>query len=452
MSRGVASKTALIATLAVGTLGKPSGLPIAAVPVVAPPLVLTSIGRSAISAIKGISNSTHRFIRAPDHNEIWYENGGSKHLVRFQCGACGDPPPCENTEPVGAQYIAGLQTGEDFSCQMLNGVQINKGVREQAILTPNPNLRSPVTTTRPLGTTAASSNAQAADGGSSSGWLLWLLFGLLLCCCMGGISLAAYHFMTGKKKPSKKGKKRLGAEDRVPLVQDDAPRFGSSNKGASAQMTAMAPTYTAINPQMGQAALAAQAQMPTYTHMGQQQQPQHGQHANMPTQAAMMGQTNTMGQAAMPTQAWSPGMPSPSQRDTFDAAQASMQTMVLEQPPAMQQASMQTMVLEQPSGAQAQGCAGQSRQGSFAMQQASMQTMVLEQPPGAQAQAYAGQSGQGGSFALGTQAAFPPTHQQQLQQEMELVTVTPGGYAVTPLAAGTNVPSGVPVYNQMPRN
>merc|ERR1712032_79466 len=150
---------------------------------------------------------------------------------------------------------------------------------------------------------------------------------------------------------------------------------------------------------------------------GQQQQPFQMQHATMPTQTAMMGQTN-MGQTAMPTQSWCPGTPSPGQRDSFVAAQAAMQTMVLEQPPAMQQASMQTMVLEQPPGTQAQACAVQPGQGSF---------------------------------ALGTQAAFPSMYQQQQQQqqqqEMELVTITPSGYSVTPLAAGSQVPAGVPVYN-----
>jgi len=171
----------------------------------------------------------------------------------------------------------------------------------------------------------------------------------------------------------------------------------------------MAPTYTAMTPQMGQAAVAAQ--MPTYTNMsgqqqlGSQQQASQMQQAAIPTQAAMGGQTG-MGQTALPTQSWSPGVPSPSQQDSFVTAQAAMQTMVLEQPPAMQQASMQTMVLEQPPS------------------------------------------------ALGTQAAFPSAglYQQQPQQEMELVTITPDGHSVTPLAPGQGVPTGVPVFSQLPQN
>merc|ERR1712008_674432 len=106
-----------------------------------------------------------------------------------------------------------------------------------------------------------------------------------------------------------------------------------------------------------QAYAMQQAQMPTYTHMGdQRQQSLQIKDAPMPTHTGMMGQTN-MGQAAMPTQSWSAGSPTPFQQEYSDT-QAGMQTMVLEQPPAMQQASMQTMVLEQPP----------------AMQQASMQT------------------------------------------------------------------------------
>jgi hypothetical protein len=264
-----------------------------------------------------------------------------------------------------------------------------------------------------------------------------MFFLLLLCCCFGGLGFAAYYFMfmNKKRKPNKKNKQKknkFAAEDQVPLVQEEAPHFGGSETTAQEQRTAMAPTYTGLTPQMGQAAMTAQ--MPTHTHMsgqqqfGSQQQALQMQQAAIPTQTAMMGQTG--GQTAAQTSSWSPGTPSPGQRDAFVAAQSSMQTMVLEQPPAMQQASMQTMVLEQPP----------------AMQQASMQTMVLEQPPGAL------QSGQG-SYAMGTQAAFPSAGlYQQPQQEMELVTITPDGYSVTPLAAGQGVPTGVPVFGQLPHN
>eukprot|EP00419_Tripos_fusus_P011848 CAMPEP_0172664118 /NCGR_PEP_ID=MMETSP1074-20121228/6375_1 /TAXON_ID=2916 /ORGANISM="Ceratium fusus, Strain PA161109" /LENGTH=431 /DNA_ID=CAMNT_0013480213 /DNA_START=50 /DNA_END=1345 /DNA_ORIENTATION=+ len=430
MSKEVAATTALIATMAVGTLGRASGLPTAAVPVYAPPPVLTSIGSTRILANENFANE-NIFVKAADSQATWFLDTKAKlkHLVRFKCDACGEPPPCENARDASTVYINSWTTGEDFSCQMLHTspVRINTPRTTHALATTRTTQALATTSTS---TSAAAAAAAAAAGGSSSGagWIFFIL--LIVCCCSVGIAFAIYHFMTRKKKPSKtkkQGQKRpYGAEDRVPLVQDEAPHFGSSNRGASEQMTATAPTYTAMAPQMGQAAMAAQAQMPTYTRMGDQQQLQQGQqqqpfqmqHATMPTQTAMMGQTN-MGQTAMPTQSWCPGTPSPGQRDSFVAAQAAMQTMVLEQPPAMQQASMQTMVLEQPPGTQAQACAVQPGQGSF---------------------------------ALGTQAAFPSMYQQQQQQqqqqqEMELVTITPSGYSVTPLAAGSQVPAGVPVYN-----
>jgi len=214
-----------------------------------------------------------------------------------------------------------------------------------------------------------------------------------------------------------------GQEQRMamaPTYTEMTPQMGQAAVAASGQeqRTAMAPTYTEMTPQMGQAAVAAQ--MPTHTHLsgqqqfGAQQQASQMQQAAMPTQNAMMGQPG-MGQAALPTQSWSPGVPSPSQQDSFVTAQAAMQTMVLEQPPAMQQASMQTMVLEQPPGALPSGH---------------------------------------GSFALGTQAAFPSAglNQQHPQQEYELVTITPEGYSVTPVGHGQGVPAGIPVFSQMPQN
>jgi len=51
-------------------------------------------------------------------------------------------------------------------------------------------------------------------------------------------------------------------------------------------------------------------------------------------------------------------------------------------------------------------------------------------------------------------AAFHLTgvgQQQPPQQEMELVTITPEGYSVLPLAPGQGVPAGVPVFSQLPQ-
>jgi len=439
MSSEVAAKTVLIATMAAGTLGRASSFPAAAVPVVAPPLVLMSTSRRPIISSEKYSDKRDRFIKSPDGTETWFEDAETqtKHLVRFKCEICDDPAPCNNAQPVNKDYIDNtLETGMDFSCNMMDGhaMQINPGFPELSTPAPTPKLQSTVTTTSVLAT-KTSTSASAAAAGSSFG-TSWLFFLLFIACCFGVIAFAFNHFVTKKKKANKtkrQGKKRaIGAEEGVPLVQDDAPHFGSSNTGAPEQRTAMAPTYTGLTPQMGQAAMAAQqAHLPTYTHMGDQHQLQQGaqrqplqmQHATMPTQAAMMGQTN-MEQMAMQAQSWSSEMASQGQRESFVAAQAAMQTMVLEQPPAMQQAAMQTAILEQPP----------------AMQQASMQTMVLEQPPGSQAQSYASPVGSRaqsyasppgqGSFALGTQAAFPSMYQQLPQP-------------------GSQVPG---VFNQSPRH
>lgn len=405
MSRQSAKAAIAAVTLIVGSApGRAYDLPVATVPVVAQPLILTSTLGNELIENEQYRDRKNRFIKAPDRKEIWFQDAKtqSKHLIRFKCDACGEPPPCHNFKLVRKEYISLLNTGEDFACRMLHESLV---VNNRAIL-------PVVTTTRTLppriaATTSTTSSAVAAvaggggssSGGSSSGGWIFLLL-LLLCCCLGGLGFGAYHFMhKKKKKPGKKNKlnkSKFAAEDQVPLVQDEGNEIAGQE-----QMTAMAPTYTAMAPQMGQAAMAAQAQMPTHTQMSGMQQ------ASMPTQAAMVGQSmgqGMAGQASMPTQSWSPG------------AQA-MQTKVLEQPPAMQQASMQTMVLEQPPGAMQPG------QGSFA------------------------HSTQGSFYATGIYQ-----QQQQPQQEMELVTITPNGYSVTPLAPGQGVPSGVPVFNQLPQN
>mmetsp|Transcript_131086 Transcript_131086/g.261565 ORF Transcript_131086/g.261565 Transcript_131086/m.261565 type:complete len:307 (+) Transcript_131086:60-980(+) len=67
-----------------------------------------------------------------------------------------------------------------------------------------------------------------------------------------------------------------------------------------------------------------------------------------------------------------------------------------------------------------------------------MPPQMGQQQPGFQAQtAMMGQTGM---------------YQQQPQQEMELITITPDGYSVTPLGPGQAVPAGVPVFGQMPSN
>jgi len=106
--------------------------------------------------------------------------------------------------------------------------------------------------------------------------------------------------------------------------------------------------------------------------------------------------------------------------------------------------------------------AAQTAMASAVQQQASLPTVThVPQGPMMPTQAWMVPQGMGGPLptqaavppqampgtynALQTQAAFSPP-----EQEMELVTVTPNGLAVTPLPPGQGVPQGVPVLSAAP--
>jgi len=326
-----------------------------------------STNADAIKANELYKDRRDRFIRAAGGSHTWFQDAQTltRHLVRAGCTACDAQAPCENWLPVSEAYIQQLELGEDFQCEMLEDDS------------PHSYTAPPFSTNTTAGVstgTNATTTAAAAAGGNSN-WA-WLVGFVLLGCCGAAVGASFLGTWGGGKggKASKKGKKRgargdasaNGHDDRVPLVAQGGEADADVQLSQREQMAVMAPTYTALTPQMtpqmGQAgqALSQREQMAAMAPTYQALTPQLRE-AQLPTQVAM--------QAQLPTQT---GL----------------------QPPAPQQP----------------------------WQMAAQQGML----PGTYQ-------------ALQTQAAFAP------QQEMELVTVTPDGLAVTSLAPGQAVPTGVPV-------
>lgn len=268
----------------------------ALVPTIAPLVATTTTTMDAMQINEQYIDRRDRFIRAPDGRVTWFQDAQTltKHLVRTGCKACGTPPPCQNWLSVSHDYIHNLSLGEDFQCEMLSDESPN-GFSAPAY---------PTTSTMPqieFAETTTTTQAAAAGGGFGT----WLLGAIVVLCCCAGAGGAAFWAMNNKggRKASKKGKKTRAVkrdasesgvdEDQVPLVigqengsfssQASYPGEPVAQMGQREQMAAMAPTYTAMTPQMGQAQMAAQMAtmqgLPTYPAM--QTQAAFGQEQEM---------------------------------------------------------------------------------------------------------------------------------------------------------------------------
>jgi len=353
--------TSLPAVQQVGTSMAPAAPVATAAPTAAPVVsttenILQKNEKYLDRQVNGMWND--RFIKAIDGRAIWFQDAETltKHLVRSQCKACGNPPPCQNYVQVTKNYISGLTLGEDFECDMLTQPGAVDGHKAVGVETQTSTTVAGAGTT----TTTTTTSTQETVGGWGLSMGGVLVAGLVVLCCCGAAAAAYMAMGAGSSKKSKKKQSTRGVsrdeesssrEDQVPLVLGEdgwhSTSFSSQNSGFGGalgqreQAASMAPTYTGMPPQM------AQAQMPTSVSMQQPGFP-------------------------MPTQSW------------------------------QQQ------------------------------QQLAMQPVPTQGLP-----TYTGLPAQQASFAA-------------QEQEMELVTVTPTGLAVTPLAPGQQIPQGVPVLTGPP--